>query len=125
MYSGHEPFPRHRHGFGEQRGLRAEVHVHAAGRDRGEIGDVFHGRPVESAMPELRHRRVEDLRTGRRLAVVLRHTCVGDQMAVAGVYTDPESCGADQVGTPPDCTECGPVEVPNSDGDACEECPAG
>ena len=35
------------------------------------------------------------------------------------------SCGPDQAGTPPDCTDCGRHSVPNAAGTACEACPSG
>ena len=34
-------------------------------------------------------------------------------------------CGTDEIGTPPNCTSCGPNEVPNSAGTVCERCPPG
>ena len=59
-------------------------------------------------------------------------TCTCDKGYSAGpdqtglqCVADAGSCGADQVGAPPDCTECGRHRVPNAAGTACEECPEG
>ena len=50
-----------------------------------------------------------------------------DQHRLQCVADDPvdESCGPDQVGTPPDCTDCGRHRVPNAAGTACGECADG
>ena len=38
---------------------------------------------------------------------------------------DAGSCGTDQAGAPPDCTDCGRHRVPNAAGTACGACPEG
>ena len=50
---------------------------------------------------------------------------VYDEDANVCTTVDRTSCGRDEIGTPPVCTSCGPGEVPNAMGDACESCPPG
>ena len=73
-----EVFARDSRGFGVQPGLGPEVPVHGAGRDSGDVRNRLDGRPVKSVTTELRDGRVEYLRLGCGLPVVLRHGGLSD-----------------------------------------------